>query len=51
MAEIIPALNRQTLGPMTAGEKRLARRLEAFLENDYLVWYDIPDGVSSGHKF
>jgi hypothetical protein len=27
---------------MTAGEKRLARRLEALLEDDYLVWYDIP---------
>ena len=44
MAEIIPALNRQTLARMTAGEKRLARRLEQFLEDDYLVWYDIPVG-------
>ena len=44
MAEIIPPLNRQTLSRMTAGEKRLARRLEALLEDDYLVWYDIPVG-------
>ena len=44
MAEIIPPLNRQTLRRMTAGEKRLARRLESLLEDDYLVWYDIPVG-------
>ncbi|VAW74042.1 DNA helicase II related protein [hydrothermal vent metagenome] len=44
MAEIIPPLNQQTLSRMTAGEKRLARRLEALLEQDYLVWYDIPVG-------
>ncbi|MFK5950527.1 MAG: 3'-5' exonuclease [Methylococcales bacterium] len=44
MAEIIPPLNQQTLSRMTAGEKRLARRLEALLEDDYLVWYDIPVG-------
>ena len=44
MAEIIPPLNRQTLSRMTSGEKRLARRLESLLENDYLVWYDIPVG-------
>ncbi len=44
MAEIIPALNRTTLNRMTSGEKRLARRLESLLEDDYLVWYDIPVG-------
>lgn len=44
MAEIIPPLNRQTLGRMTSGEKRVARRLSALLEDDYLVWYDIPVG-------
>lgn len=44
MAEIIPALNQQTLSRMTSGEKRLARRLQKFLEDDYLVWYDIPVG-------
>ncbi len=44
MAEIIPSLSRHTLGRMTAGERRFARRLEALLEDDYLVWYDIPLG-------
>lgn len=44
MAEIIPSLNRQTLSRMTSGEKRLAKRLQTFLEDDYLVWYDIPIG-------
>jgi len=29
---------------MTPGEKRLARRLESLLEDDYLCWYDIPVG-------
>ena len=43
MAEIIPALS-TCLSRMTAGEKRFARRLEAFLEEDYLCWYDIPVG-------
>ena len=44
MAEIIPPLNKQTLSRMTSGEKRVARRLETLLEDDYLVWYDIPVG-------
>ncbi|MEJ1411897.1 MAG: 3'-5' exonuclease [Candidatus Sedimenticola sp. (ex Thyasira tokunagai)] len=44
MAEIIPSLNKQTLSRMTSGEKRLARRLQDLLEDDYLVWYDIPIG-------
>ncbi len=44
MAEIIPSLNRQTLGRMTSGEKRVARCLEALLDDSYLVWYDIPIG-------
>lgn len=44
MAEIIPPLNKQTLSRMTSGEKRFARRLSALLEDDYLVWYDIPVG-------
>jgi superfamily I DNA and RNA helicase len=44
MAKIIPTLNRQTLSKMTSGEKRVARRLEVLLEDDYLIWYDIPVG-------
>ncbi|MDR1184324.1 MAG: NERD domain-containing protein [Coriobacteriales bacterium] len=44
MAQIIPELNRQTLAKMTAGERRMAQALQSLLENDYLVWYDIPIG-------
>ena len=44
MAEIIPELNKQTLSRMTSGERRVARRLKDLLEDDYLVWYDIPVG-------
>ena len=29
---------------MTAGERRFAERLQAKLEPDYLVWYDVPLG-------
>jgi len=34
---------------MTGGEKRLANRLEAKLENDYLLWYDVPIGQAVKH--
>ncbi|RLA05966.1 MAG: DNA helicase II [Gammaproteobacteria bacterium] len=44
MAKLIPAMNKQVLSRMTSGEKRFARRLEALLEDDYLIWYDIPVG-------
>lgn len=44
MAKIIPTLNKHTLAKMTSGEKRVARRIEALLEDDYLIWYDIPVG-------
>jgi hypothetical protein len=44
MAHIIPELNRQTLAKMTAGERRMAQALRSLLEDDYLVWYDIPVG-------
>lgn len=44
MAKIIPSLNRHTLARMTSGEKRLAETLGKLLEDDYLVWYDIPVG-------
>lgn len=43
MAQLIPNLN-TCLPRMTAGEKRLARRLEKLLDDDYLCWYDIPVG-------
>lgn len=44
MAKIIPPLNKHTLSRMTSGEKRVARCLKKLLEDDYLVWYDIPFG-------
>lgn len=44
MAEIIPALTKSVLSKMTSGEKRFARRLQSHLEDDYLVWYDVPIG-------
>lgn len=43
MATLIPALN-SCLSRMQAGEKRFARRLESYLEDDYLCWYEMPVG-------
>lgn len=34
---------------MTAEEKRVASRLEAFMSNECLVWYDIPVGRKNRH--
>ncbi|OYY43368.1 MAG: DNA helicase II [Gallionellales bacterium 35-53-114] len=34
---------------MTGGEKRVAHRLEDKLEDDYLLWYDVPIGPSNSH--
>ena len=48
MASLIPALG-TCLSRMTGGEKRLARRLEDKLEDDYLVWYDVPIGRGNRH--
>ncbi|SDF87789.1 UvrD-like helicase C-terminal domain-containing protein [Onishia taeanensis] len=42
MATFIPALN--SIQRMTRGERRFGRRLDTLLEEDYLVWYDIPLG-------
>lgn len=43
MAVLIPALG--TCVPrMTSGEKRLAERLEQKLDDDYMLWYDVPVG-------
>jgi len=41
MATLIPALSTCT-SRMTAGERRLAERLERKLEDDYMIWYDVP---------
>ncbi|MDC6167645.1 DEAD/DEAH box helicase [Paucibacter sp. XJ19-41] len=34
---------------MTGGERRLAERLEAKLDEDYLLWYDVPMGPRNAH--
>ncbi|HET6555094.1 MAG TPA: 3'-5' exonuclease [Dyella sp.] len=43
MATLIPSRN-SGLSRMTSGEKRVSERLEQKLEDDYLVWYDVPVG-------
>lgn len=43
MATLIPALG-SCKARMTAGERRLAERLEQQLDDDYLLWYDVPVG-------
>ncbi|MEZ2739331.1 3'-5' exonuclease [Comamonas jiangduensis] len=48
MATLIPALG-TCLHRMTTGEKRLAERLEKKLEDDYLLWYDVPIGPKQTH--
>lgn len=34
---------------MTSGERRLAQRLEAKLDDDYLLWHDVPVGPKCLH--
>jgi hypothetical protein len=34
---------------MTPGERRLAQRLESKLDDDYLLWYDVPVGPQHLH--
>jgi hypothetical protein len=34
---------------MTSGERRLAERLEQKLDDDYLLWYDVPMGPKNAH--
>lgn len=48
MAILIPALSTCT-SRMTPGERRFAERLERKLEDDYLLWYDIPVGPKQTH--
>ena len=35
---------------MTAGERRVAQRLEDKLDDDYLLWYDVPMGPKNAHS-
>ena len=48
MATLIPALG-TCVWRMTAGERRLAERLEQKLDDDYLLWYDVPMGPRYSH--
>ncbi|MBU3898350.1 MAG: NERD domain-containing protein [Gammaproteobacteria bacterium] len=48
MATLIPALG-ACVSRMTAGERRLAERLEQKLDDDYLLWYDVPMGPHQSH--
>ena len=48
MATLIPALS-SCLSRMTSGEKRLAERLEKKLDDDYLMWYDVPIGPKQSY--
>lgn len=48
MATLIPALG-ACVSRMTAGERRLAERLEQKLDADYLLWYDVPIGARYAH--
>ncbi|MCW8807063.1 MAG: NERD domain-containing protein, partial [Rhodanobacter sp.] len=44
MATLIPTRH-SCLPRMTGGEKRFSERLEDKLEDDYLLWYDVPIGL------
>ena len=48
MATLIPSYG-TCASRMTSGERRLAQRLEAKLEDDYLCWYDVPVGPTNSH--
>lgn len=48
MATVIPALS-TCVARMTQGERRTAERLEHKLDDDYLVWYDVPVGPKHAH--
>lgn len=48
MATLIPAISTRA-GRFYAGERRVAERLEGKLDDDYLVWYDVPVGPKRLH--
>src|SRR5690606_23921287 len=39
----LPNIN-SSFNKMTTGERRFGQRLEKFLEDDYLCWFDVPVG-------
>lgn len=48
MAILIPSIG-ACVSRMTSGERRLAERLEQKLDDDYLLWYDVPVGSKYAH--
>ena len=48
MATLMPALS-ACVSRMTSGERRLGERLEQKLDDDYLLWYDVPVGPKYSH--
>lgn len=48
MATVIPAIGIRA-ARMTPGERRMAERLEQKLDDDYLVWQDVPVGPKLSH--
>lgn len=48
MATLIPSIG-TCVSRMTSGERRLAERLEQKLDDDYLLWYDVPVGPKYSH--
>ncbi len=48
MAKLIPTFG-SCVPRMTGGEKRLAVALQGKLEDDYVVWFDVPIGSSGFH--
>ena len=48
MAALIPAFS-TCVSRMTRGESRFAERLEHKLDDDYLVWYDVPIGPKQSY--
>ncbi len=48
MATLIPSMG-TCVARMTSGERRLAERLEQKLDDDYLLWYDVPMGPRNAH--
>jgi hypothetical protein len=48
MATLIPAIG-TCVSRMTSGERRLAERLEQKLDDEYLLWYDVPVGPKQSY--
>ncbi|CAN7385282.1 NERD domain-containing protein [Variovorax sp. LjRoot84] len=48
MAVLMPALS-TCAARMTSGERRLAERLQQKLDDDYLLWFDVPIGPKQCH--